>query len=72
MLACANGDGERLVRWQNQICDGFVDGCMSRKNLGDAFPQCTVDAGLLLTGGMSIEAIHALVDDGIKPRAARL
>jgi hypothetical protein len=62
MLACANGDGDRLVEWQNQVCEGFVDGCMTRSNLGDIFPQCTLDVGSLLAAGMSISEAHALID----------
>jgi hypothetical protein len=63
LIGCANGDGNRLRRWQGQICEGYVDGCMVNQNLGDSIPQCTVDIPLLLARGMTIEAIRALLFD---------
>lgn len=42
LVACAEGDPLNLARWQGQICQGFVDGCMTQMNLVDHFPDCNI------------------------------
>ena len=42
LVACAEGDPFNLVRWQSQICEGFVDGCMTQEGLADLFPPCNI------------------------------
>ena len=42
LLACADGDPQNLVGWQSQICEGYVDGCMSQPSLAEMFPDADI------------------------------
>jgi hypothetical protein len=45
LVACADGGiggAIDLARWQSQICEGYVDGCMTEEGLGDLFPNCHI------------------------------
>ncbi len=42
LLACARGNPFSLHRWHRQLCEGYVDGCMSRPFFGNLFPDAEI------------------------------